>query len=197
MCISPLCGGYWVSAVNGTMGLICADGNVARECYVADLALPPGIKYEPGDLLHGRLRERYYPVVDTRLGVLQVDFVYSPVLRDEPGVPVLRAKRDRGRYSLIHDTGIVCIMIPCPSRVIRRLNGKKKSFHRGVFFGAGSQEEIAALKEAFQDEYNLPENHGALVMGRLRKIRDKKLFKVRNVYTTKFPEPPGSGDLDH
>ena len=159
------------------MGLICADGNVARECYVADLALPPGIKYEPGDLLHGRLRERYYPVVDTRIGVLQVDFVYFPVLR---------AKRDRGRYSLIHDTGIVCIMIPCPSRVIRRLNGKKKSFHRGVFFGAGSQEEIAALKEAFQDEYNLPENHGALVMGRLRKIRDKKLFKVRNVYTTKI-----------
>lgn len=194
-CISPLCGGYWVSAVNGRTKSTCADGNLARECYVADLALPPGVTYEAGDLLHGVLGERFYSVVNTTLGVLRADFVYSPVLRADV-VPSLglSAKQGRGRYNLIHNTGIVCITTPCPSRVIRRLNSIKRRFFRRVVFHGSSNEETAALKQAFHAEYTLPENHGALVFGRFQKFRDKKLFKVKNVYTTKVPAAPGPGE---
>ena len=34
-CVSPLCGGYWVSRVNQPTTR-CADGTWQRECYVAD-----------------------------------------------------------------------------------------------------------------------------------------------------------------
>jgi len=37
-CASPLCGGFFVDAVNQD-SLRCADGSRSAECYVADLEL--------------------------------------------------------------------------------------------------------------------------------------------------------------
>ena len=33
-CISPICGGYWLKALNARKTK-CADGSIAEECYVA------------------------------------------------------------------------------------------------------------------------------------------------------------------
>lgn len=38
-CVSPICGGWWISRVNH-LSMRCADGTTASQCYVAEIDWP-------------------------------------------------------------------------------------------------------------------------------------------------------------
>ena len=112
-CISPLCGGYWVEALNWSLTR-CADGSWQDECYVAEIDWDNlGFGSTQTDdvrnavtagegLLRGRLSEINYPG-------------FAPLGFFTPADAWLAATSapPTGNFSLLSDNGIVCITWPC------------------------------------------------------------------------------------
>ncbi len=186
-CASPMCGGYFVAAVNQAR-IRCADGSQARECYVAELVRPEGTDLTEGVLVHGSLIERSYPGIQGRWGVLEADFVASPVLGGA------RA----GQHVLAYDTGIRCITTPCPSLGVVALNVSGATSKPDVAFVAGTADENAQLEQAFYDELGTTAEAGtgALAVGSLRWRFDRRTRKwvqtlnISNVYRAQEPLRP-------
>ncbi len=113
-CVSPLCGGFFLRAVNQSR-TTCADGTVVKSskgCYVADIDLQ-GMTADDGALLRGEFVKRDYlgfPTQDT----LVADAVFNPIFEQDHAWYF--------RYNLVRDTGIRCITEPCPSQEIAKLN---------------------------------------------------------------------------
>jgi hypothetical protein len=184
-CMSPMCGGYFVTAVNQKRTR-CADGKKAAECYVAELAQSAGTELTDGALVHGTLAQRSYPGIDGRWGVLKADFAAAPVL------DVARA----GEHLLAYDTGIRCITTPCPSLAVVKLNTRSPKENRpDVVFAADTAEENALLEQAFYNELgsSADSGSGALVVGQLSSRFDYRTRKsiqtlsVTNVYSVNSP----------
>jgi len=118
-CAAPLCGGFFVDAVNQET-LRCADGSRSAECYVADLDLSAlGLSAEQeatiqGDptpfLLLGQIRPQR--TVFGRLGQLTVTEAWQGHADATPSGQFFRARND----------GIVCITSPCLSFSVELLN---------------------------------------------------------------------------
>ena len=112
-CVSPLCGGFFVKAVNRT-ATRCADGSAQAECYVAELNLTAlGLSPEQERdlrghsaqfLLRGSVQAKAFPFFG-RLG----EFDASEAWRGHDGITA------RGRFFRARNSGIVCITFPCPS----------------------------------------------------------------------------------
>ena len=146
-CVFPLCGGYWLSAVN-LPETTCADGTIADSedgCYISELDLN-GLELSDGDLLHGEFVKKEYPNFGT-MDTLSVDSLYSPIF-DQPHESYFR-------YNLLRPTGIVCITQPCPSNEVAKLNTPYAwqdpfTFDEVELYGGNEQEAVAA----FFGEYN-------------------------------------------
>lgn len=113
-CVSPVCGGYFLHAVN-LKKTTCADGSKVKSedgCYVSEIDFG-GLELANGGLLHGELVEKDYPGFGN-FGALTVDALYNPLF-DLP-------HESYSRYNLVRDTGIRCITTPCPSQEIAKLN---------------------------------------------------------------------------
>jgi hypothetical protein len=119
-CAAPGCGGYFVKQVNQAR-TTCADGQVAEECYVAELDRKSLGLSEEGEailraqptefLLRGELAQKSFPAADT-FGVLRLEEAW----RGHTGVTA------RGAYYRVKSSGIVCITYPCPSFKAEKLN---------------------------------------------------------------------------
>jgi hypothetical protein len=124
-CASPLCGGFFVDAVNQAT-LRCADGSRAAECYVFDLDLSAlglsadqeaTLRGSPDSfLLLGQIRPQR--TVAGRLGQLGV----TEAWQGHDGIT------PSGRFFRAHDDGIVCITSPCLSFSAELLNRSEPSF---------------------------------------------------------------------
>ena len=184
-CVSPLCGGYWVSSLNEA-ATRCADGSSAAECYVAELVLPPDVTIRDGDIVHGELGLKEYPERRLRLGVLKADAVLSPVLE--------ASGTEGGTYGLVFDTGIRCITTPCPSLALAVLN-QGTSLAELELSLEGSPEDQAALDRALSAELagTRPLGAGAVALGKLdqNRRRGRADFAIENVFVAKLPEPEG------
>jgi hypothetical protein len=110
-CVSPLCGGYFIRAVNQARTR-CADGTRAAECYVAAVdfgALP--VPDAPAVVALGTLGRKSYPGFG-RLGVLTAEAVWGSLGSDTR----------RGDVYRLRDSGIRCITTPCFSIQAELLN---------------------------------------------------------------------------
>jgi hypothetical protein len=104
-CVSPLCGGYFVQAVNNAF-TVCADGTRAERCYVASIDWTA----MGGDpqivattvVVEGSVRPKVYPTFGN-LGVLVAKGAWGSATAATPA----------GRYFRLTDNGIVCITAPC------------------------------------------------------------------------------------
>ncbi len=181
-CMSPMCGGYWVKAVNRAH-TECADGRRAEECYVAEINVAADVHVEEGDLVHGDLLPRHYAGPDLTLAVLSADFALEPVLDDVVS---------RGHHFLVFDKGLRCIKAPCPTTEIAALNTPYTYGDHAVVFAD------RALEQPFHDEYGGPSSagNGAISFGSFRYAFDwgtrrfeRKLF-IDNVYVVKAYEGP-------
>jgi hypothetical protein len=183
-CMSPICGGYFVSEVNRARTR-CADGSQAPECYVAELTAPEGIELTEGALVHGSLVERSYPGIQGLWGVLEADFVASAVLESACA----------GQHVLAYDTGIRCITTPCESLGVVALNVRGTTSKPDVAFSAATADDDALLEQAFYDELGTTADAGtgALAVGTLRTRFDwrrrtwVKTLHVSNVYRVEEP----------
>ncbi len=181
-CASPMCGGYFVAAVNQARTK-CSDGRRETECYVAEIDLPEGIDLADGDLVHGKLALRKYATGN--LFALAGDFAFSPVLDTAT----------KGYHFLAFDTGIRCIKSPCPSLGLTALN-TDSSFRFPQFTFAAK--DAATLEEAFYNELGdaAAAGTGALSVGNLSFRFDRRtrsfapVLDVQNVYVTKTSVAP-------
>jgi uncharacterized protein DUF6748/Kazal-type serine protease inhibitor-like protein len=124
-CASPLCGGFFVDAVNQDT-LRCVDGSRAAECYVFDLDLSSlglssdqeaTLRGSPDSfLLLGQIRAQR--TVAGRLGQLAVTEAWQGHEGITPSGRFFRARND----------GIVCITSPCLSFSAELLNHRDPSF---------------------------------------------------------------------
>jgi hypothetical protein len=123
-CASPLCGGFFVAAVNQD-SLRCADGRRSAECYVADLDLSALALSDEQQatvqsnattfLLLGQIRA--IQTVAGRLGELAVSEAWQGHPDVTPSGQFFRARND----------GIVCITSPCLSFSAELLNRQAPS----------------------------------------------------------------------
>lgn len=125
-CASPLCGGYWLSAVNRLLTL-CADGGYQSRCYVAELDLSAVAigSDQAGEiagassefLLRGSLASRTYENFGS-LGVLNVSEAWRGHADKDP----------EGLFFQVRNNGRVCVTSPCPSFDARLLNSALPGF---------------------------------------------------------------------
>jgi uncharacterized protein DUF6748 len=129
-CVSPLCGGYFVSRVN-LSSTRCANGRFMRECYVAEIDWNRQLENDSGDMLvRGGLGVKRF----ARFGILGV-------LRVSESWVSTGANRPVGTFYLVRDRGVRCITFPCPTHLEAKLNS---SFTRNI---AGVNLDAAALGE--------------------------------------------------
>ncbi len=121
-CAYPLCGGYFVKAVNSTLTR-CADGKLARECHAVELDTRAlGWSDEQ--------RAKFEASFGT--GKALVKGALEPQPRGLYTGEVLRLtqawqaqggnKRPLGTFFSLKNNGIVCIQAPCPSFSLTTLN---------------------------------------------------------------------------
>lgn len=125
-CVSPLCGGYFVTRVNSS-STPCADGRYRRECYVA------GIDWNglaEGELARGKIVAKRYERFGN-LGELRVSDSWKSLSANQPA----------GTFFRVEDRGVRCIAFPCPTHLEGKLNS---SFSRNI---AGVKLEGAGLGE--------------------------------------------------
>ena len=145
-CVAPLCGGYYLHAVN-LPKTTCADGTKVKSedgCYVATIDWQ-GMELANGGLVHGDFRKEEYGGYGT-WDTLVADSVYNPIFEQE--------HESYFRYNLIRDTGIRCITTPCPSQEIAKLN-TNDAWNDGFTFDevdlyGGSREKA---EDAFYSQY--------------------------------------------
>jgi hypothetical protein len=116
-CVSPLCGGWWVSRVNQRTTR-CADGTWAAECYVAAIDWSAtGLsdadrERTPVALLRGRVEAQTYGQFGN-LGRLVVTEAWRAATTAEPS----------GTFYAVVDEHIQCVRAPCIGTTATRLNG--------------------------------------------------------------------------
>ena len=110
-CIAPLCGGVFVKKVNRRYTR-CADGQLLKECYVAQvdtaslgfnpLSTGLSIGFDTALLVKGRILAKKYEGFGN-LGVFQLRAAFRPA----------SAAPAAGRFVGIQNNGIVCVTSPC------------------------------------------------------------------------------------
>jgi hypothetical protein len=113
-CASPLCGGYFVQAVNRLLTR-CANGALSSRCYVAeaDFTAAGGEPLIEGNgvVVRGAIQSRVYPDFGD-LGRFVASGAWAPV----------SANAATGAYFRVVDNGIRCITTPCFSQDAELLN---------------------------------------------------------------------------
>jgi len=119
-CVFPLCGGFFVKRANYPH-VICADGFLRDECYIAELTLS-ALQLDASTeaalrsnvtrfLLRGRVQQKFFPGHGSLPG-LAVDEAWQGHQGIVPSGGYFRAK----------NSGIVCITFPCLTYTAERLN---------------------------------------------------------------------------
>lgn len=116
-CVSPICGGWFVNAVN-TKTLSCPDGSIKQECYVGrDVISISGLTDEQIVQLRQAMSESRVLVqgnISARIpyGLLDINSAWISATDQKPD----------GVFVSISDNGIRCITYPCPSIDAQILN---------------------------------------------------------------------------
>ncbi len=152
-CVSPICGGWFVSAVNRKI-FICPDGSVKQECYVAEEKINiPGLSdiqlaelrqamSESKVLIQGRLSNA------VAYGVLEVNKAWLSASDQPP----------KGIFVTVTDNGIRCVAAPCPSydgQILNRYFSKSLASY-DLSMVEASDEQFVLAQEAVNSENGLP-----------------------------------------
>ena len=147
-CIAPLCGGYFVKAVN-LRRTICADGTSAAECHAFTLdfersgiapELARSFEQKSFATQHGLVRGRLVQRPDSNGGpfladVLVVDEAWAGQAESTPV----------GNFDKLTATGRLCVTFPCDSYRGERLNvGTITSFNAVDLAASGAPADAVA-----------------------------------------------------
>jgi len=152
-CISPMCGGWFVSAVNRKV-FMCLDGTIKRECYVSTE------KINISGLSDAQVAELRQAMSESKVliggylsnvvayGLLEINNAWLSVSDHPP----------EGRFVNVTDNGIRCITEPCPSydgQILNRHAVKNLAGYDLDMVGA-SDEQLAMAQEAIDSDSGLP-----------------------------------------
>lgn len=123
-CVSPLCGGYFIKAVNKKL-TSCADGTRQPECYVASITYGAGTLENEQSfsnrtplLLLGNIASEEFTSFG-KLGVFNAKAAYKSATQTSA----------TERFFSIENNGIVCISSPCFSYDQNVLNGNNRTIN--------------------------------------------------------------------
>ena len=154
-CISPLCGGYWISLVNRRK-TPCIDGTARKECYVAS------INWNPVDLTPEEIQ-----LVDQLIAEGRILLQGKVVKRTWEGFGVLGElrvtrvlvsasdKKPVGDFVQLKENGIECVTVPCFNINEAHLNRKgfRLTVSRVDLLNVNaSQEDIDEALESMEDD---------------------------------------------
>jgi len=152
-CVSPICGGWFVSAVNRKI-LICPDGSVKKECYVGVEKINiPGLSNTQLVELHQAMSESKVLIQGSlsnaiAYGVLEVNSAWLSASDQPP----------KGIFIKVTDSGIHCITEPCPSydgQILNRYYSKSLASYDLSIVDASDKQFVLA-HEAVDSEDGLP-----------------------------------------
>ena len=174
-CVSPLCGGYWVSRVNQRT-LRCADGSTATECYVAEVDYS-GLGLTGDELAavmdrpviyRGRIVSRTFGSFGN-LGQLTVQEGWRAASDAASAATVFAA----------YDNGRVCVRAPCFTRTADKLNGRTSYTLTGVDLSGVAGVSATDLR-AGTDALATPS--GVLVAGVVRSSGQNRTLAASQFY---------------
>ena len=169
-CVSPLCGGAWVTQVNSRTTR-CADDSVSAECYVADIdwsalglserALPEfqNTAIQGSAVVRGRLRQQEHGTFGL-LGQLVVTEGWQAATDATP----------TGSFYQVRDSGRRCIAAPCFSIEELRLNTAATPTASDVDLSRVAGVTAEDIDKGIDYLHNAPE--GILVAGLNRNVAD-------------------------
>jgi hypothetical protein len=163
-CVSPLCGGVWVSRVNRS-STQCADGSLARECYVAEVDYTAlGLSADALDTFRGRAAGGH-AIVRARLrGKTFGTFGTLGELVVTEGWRALTDAAPTGPFYAARDNGTRCLRAPCAHIDVSRLNYDLRMTIHTVSVSA-----IAGLSDSdVHDVYEQMGDPGVIVAGPVR-----------------------------
>lgn len=141
-CMYPLCGGYFVKAVNAPLTR-CADGSLAKECHAVELDTRKlGWTPEQQTAFEASLAKGQALVTGALTPqprgqytgeVLEVSQAWQAQARHKP----------QGSFYGVRSTGIVCIKAPCPSIEAVLLNTSKPPVYPEVNLSASGASKAA------------------------------------------------------
>lgn len=164
-CAYPLCGGYFVKAVNQLLTR-CADGSWQKDCHAVSLDASAlgwsddqratfDTSFSQGQaLVRGSLGRS--PVQSLEANVLTITQAWQGQTLNKPA----------GTFYGVKSTGIVCITTPCPSLEASRLNSLSKPTNPDLDLSA-----TGATDEQLQSAYAALDGSGILTVGKMTLVR--------------------------
>jgi len=177
-CVSPLCGGYWVSRVNRE-GLKCSDGLTAERCYVAEID-HTALGFDETDgggwvgaienrsmIFRGDLKKKTYGDFG-KLGFLVTSEAWMAGTESVA----------EGVWVKVEQSGVRCFAAPCADKIERKLNSTRTAMISALdFVPSGATEEAEAIAWAA-----LTSEDGLIVVGdRYTDRVDGRTAKARTV----------------
>jgi hypothetical protein len=165
-CIYPLCGGYFVKAVNQALTR-CADGSTAKECHAVELDAT-ALGWTPEQLASFEVSlAKGFALVKGAITPQPRGLYTGEVLRLSQAWQGQALHKPLGAFYGVHSTGIVCIKAPCPTQEAQLLNSTAPATNPDVNLsktGASQNAVDAALA-------SLDKPDGILVAGVILPIR--------------------------
>ena len=184
-CPSPLCGGYFITAVN-RRATRCLDGSRSPSCYVADIDWEAiGLDGSEGaGLVLGTQEPGGFPGFP-ELATFTPDAAWRAASDQEA----------RGRWVGLMDNGIVCVTTPCFDIEQRKLNKRQ----RIRALSGIDLSEVKATDEDLEAAWQALENDELIAVGKHRRVHDagpagKGLEFVASQFFLRV-EPDVDGDL--
>ncbi len=174
-CMAPMCGGWYVKAVNKTK-TTCFDGTKAADCYVSEIDLSalelPALQNE--QVGYGVLA-----------GTVLVSGEYTDVGYNSAKLTGYKAFERRtdaaptGTHYLLASSGIVCITTPCPSLQTTKLNSNEVKALTDVDFS-----RLALAPEELDATITSVYETGLVTSGIIKKDGNRKYLEVSQVFDT-------------
>jgi len=154
-CVSPVCGGYWLTRVNRDE-TICADGSKAASCYVADL---DDARLGLGDTELSALQQ----AIDDGAALVRGDLEnvdrgdFGTIGRFHPSeawTAGAAAGAPDGIWVAVEQSGIRCIAAPCEDKIELKLNSTRHAMIADLDFepSGATEDEIANAWNALTAE---------------------------------------------
>jgi hypothetical protein len=169
-CMYPLCGGYFVKAVNQALTR-CADGTMAKECHAVEIdSTALGWTPEQQASFESSFAKGYALVKGAITPQPRGQYT-GEVLRLSQAWQGQALHKPLGTFYGVHSTGIVCIKAPCPSLETQALNSTAKPINPDLNLSTAGAPP-ASVDAALQ-ALGTPE--GILVAGAILPVRYSSL----------------------
>ena len=160
-CASPMCGGYFVSPVNGRE-MLCPDGTKKHTCYVSSVVFNiKGITEEQEAILKNALHQSAVILkakINGSVAYGELKIYAAWIAVDENISKPANTQKQENVYA-IRNTEIICITAPCPT-----LEGSLLNTHKSKTFSHLDLTHVNATNEELEQAYKAMDTDDGLLL---------------------------------